>query len=1007
MRTVRDRHSSRSRRDAFLPHNCCRPRPIRTTRCAATSSPDTAVSSRANGADWADALEDDATVEVDEHWAAAEHESLAILEWPAVCKQVACFCGTSVAADLVAGGGLPRGRSREDSELLLQQTQEALEAGLEVGGLFDIRPAAEAAAGGVCLTGKQLEGVASTLEAAFELKERVTVPAQGPQQQQQQGGLRYPSLAALAASITDEERTLLRAIRGCIQYGGVSDAASEALAAVRAERQANKERLRAEVEGWARQLQQKGAAEAGAVSLIRGRFCIGVRAGRQGELPKGSVRLGQSSTGATLYLEPKPAVELNNAEALLAEREEGEVVRVLSMLSTLLAKRAPQLMRLVDCVTALDVVAARAKHARWLSGVRPAFTADPSESPFWVPGALHPVLMQRGLPPLPQPPSVDDNRFDRDFQAAPAWELRRVLTPDGPRPGELADGSAAGRGSGGGAVDDRAALLPRPLDLRVPSSRAVVAITGPNTGGKTVTLKTAGLMTLMAQAGLFLPCDPTARAEAAAAAAGTPRLAWFDRVLADIGDAQSLQQNLSTFSGHIRRIKQILAVAGPRSLVLLDEVGSGTDPLEGAALARAVLDRLAEQAHLTLATTHHAELKRASEEDGRYVNVSMAFDTATLRPTYRLCWGAAGASNALDIAETLGFDRWRCGCRAVVLEARKMAAMMAASASAAAATAEGGSSGEGRESHIAGVARSLVQQIEDTRQDSRYCITNDALQELEGQRALRERHSRNQATLSEALVQVRELEAALLEAPPEIVRERDGHAVRVQAALEAFAAGSQPQDAVEEQLREIESLIPAEVAALRGRGYVGDDDDEELLRPGDSVYVRSRGDMGDARVVSVKGDMVTVKFETSVLFGGGRDGGRGVKLNKREVKKVTKGRSMPTLGERWEVEGFQSVMDDMARVLGETAEQERRAAEAAARRREQRARAELEQLAAEAGQASWADLYEQLEVQELEEDLELAEGADFGNEELNREKTRRAAEQEQQAPAAKWRELKG
>ncbi|KAG2444396.1 hypothetical protein HXX76_001149 [Chlamydomonas incerta] len=938
---------------------------IAKTRDSTVAASSSVNVSQSNGADWADSLVDDDAIaaEVDERWAAAERESLAILEWPAVCKQVACFCGTSVAADLVARGGLPRGRSRAESELLLQQTQEALEAGLNVGGLFDIRPAAEAAAGGVCLTGKQLEGVAATLEAAFELKERVTVAAEGGQQG---GGFRYPSLAALAAAITGEERTLLRAIRGCIQYGAVSDAASESLAAVRAERQANKERLRAEVEGWARQLQQKGAAEAGAVSLIRGRFCVGVRAGRQGELPKGSVRLGQSSTGATLYLEPKPAVELNNAEALLAEREEGEVLRVLSMLSTLLAKRAPQLMRLVDCITALDVVVARAKHARWLSGVRPAFTADPSESPFWVPGALHPVLMQRGLPPLPQPPSVDDNRFDRDFQAAPAWELRRVLTPDGPRPGELADGSAAGRGSTAAAADERASLLPRPLDLRVPSSRAVVAITGPNTGGKTVTLKTAGLMTLMAQAGLFLPCDPAAAgAAAAAAAAATPRLAWFDRVLADIGDAQSLQQNLSTFSGHIRRIKQILAVAGPRSLVLLDEVGSGTDPLEGAALARAVLDRLAEQAHLTLATTHHAELKRASEEDGRYVNVSMAFDTATLRPTYRLCWGAAGASNALDIAETLGFDR------SVVLEARKVAAMMAASASAATAAAAGGGGGEGRESHIAGVARSLVQQIEDTRQ------------ELEGQRALRERHSRNQTTLSEAVAQVRELEAALLEAPPEIVRERDGHAVRVQAALEAFAAGAQPQDVVEEQLREIESLIPAEVAALRGRGYVGDDDDEESLRPGDSVYVRSRGDMGDARVVSVKGDTVTVKFATSVLFGGGRDGGRGVKLSKREVKKVTKGSSMPTLGERWEVEGFQSVMGDMARVLGETAEQERRAAEAAARRREQRARVEMEQLASEAGQASWADLYDQLGVQELEADLELAEGADFGSEELS------------------------
>ena len=178
----------------------------------------------------------------------------------------------------------------------------------------------------------------------------------------------------------------------------------------------------------------------------------------------------------------------------------------------------------------------------------------------------------------------------------------------------------------------------------------MVAITGPNTGGKTVTLKAVGLAALMARAGLFLPC------------AGTPRLPWCSQVLADIGDEQSLQQNLSTFSGHIRRIARILEALpeGPlppgASLVLLDEVGAGTDPTEGSALAIALLRLLAERARLTIATTHFGELKALKYADPRFENASVAFDVDTLSPTYHLQWGIPGRSNALAIAARLGLE---------------------------------------------------------------------------------------------------------------------------------------------------------------------------------------------------------------------------------------------------------------------------------------------------------------------------------------------------------------
>jgi hypothetical protein len=260
-----------------------------------------------------------------------------------------------------------------------------------------------------------------------------------------------------------------------------------------------------------------------------------------------------------------------------------------SVISFTAPPTAHHLQELLDAVTALDIVAARANHAAWLGAVRPAFlpsSSGSSSSPVYMPGARHPLLMQVALPPLPRPPSVDDASFESDFVPPPLW----ASVSGGSSSSSDSDGEA-GMGSNGNGGAQGSRPMPKPLDLRVPGDVKVVAITGPNTGGKTVTLKTAGLMALMAKAGMFIPVDQQELAAAAAAApaaggssssssssSGQPHLLWFDQVLADIGDAQSLQQNLSTFSGHIARLKLLLAGAGPGSLVLLDEVGSGTDP---------------------------------------------------------------------------------------------------------------------------------------------------------------------------------------------------------------------------------------------------------------------------------------------------------------------------------------------------------------------------------------------------------------------------------------------
>ncbi|EIE19595.1 P-loop containing nucleoside triphosphate hydrolase protein [Coccomyxa subellipsoidea C-169] len=409
----------------------------------------------------------------------------------------------------------------------------------------------------------------------------------------------FPALERLAGGIKGSLPGLASQIWRCISAGDgrVLDGASSALADTRARRQQNLGELRSTIEEWARSMHRLGAAERAQVVVRRDRLCVALKAGRQSDLPKGSVTLATSSTGATFYMDPAPTVPLNNAEAVLAAQEREEVARILAHLSAAVADNAARIWQVLDAVTALDICSARGRHAVWCGGVRLRFL-------------LPEVAAQNGSVQVLQPP-------------------------------------------------------PRAVDFTVPAGVRVVTVTGPNTGGKTASLKALGLAALMPKAGLFLPLEPTP-GKGPPTPFDAPAVAWFDMVLADVGDGQSLQQSLSTFSGHIRRVRAILAALTRRSLVLLDEAGSGTDPAEGAALASALLAALADRAALTLATTHHASLKDLAANDSRFCNAGVEFDLASLRPTYRLIWGSVGASNALAVAEGLGFDPL------VVAEARKV-----------------------------------------------------------------------------------------------------------------------------------------------------------------------------------------------------------------------------------------------------------------------------------------------------------------------------------------------
>ena len=298
-----------------------------------------------------------------------------------------------------------------------------------------------------------------------------------------------------------------------------------------------------------------------------------------------------SSSGATLFIEPLETVELNNKWRELQIDEQKEIRRILADLTEYVAEESERIVRTVQLLGYLDLTFAKARYALDHDCVQPKITPISQAPVLHLKGARHPLLKGHVVP----------------------------------------------------------------LDLSFGDDIRALVVTGPNTGGKTVALKTVGLLTLMAQCGLHVP------AEAAA-------IPVFRGIFADIGDEQSIEQSLSTFSSHLTNIIDILDQCDRRSLVILDELGAGTDPAEGSALARALLNRLKNSHVTSLVTTHHPELKVYAVETAAVRNASVEFDLETLRPTYRLILGLPGRSNALAIAERLGL------AQDIIADARGMVA---------------------------------------------------------------------------------------------------------------------------------------------------------------------------------------------------------------------------------------------------------------------------------------------------------------------------------------------
>lgn len=407
----------------------------------------------------------------------------------------------------------------------------------------------------------------------------------------------FPLLSARAGSVADL-RPLASAIRRAVLPNGeISDDASPELKRIRASMGRTRETIQKTLE---RMLRARGG-DSGEdyVTQRNDRFVIPVRAAERRNV-QGVVHAA-SATGQTVFVEPFETIEHNNRLVQLAEDEAAEIARILAELTERLRSNLGPLRFAVGTIAELDSTFARARFAREFDCTVPQFTNENSL----------------------EPSSPDQNSPDHTSPESSSLELKDARHP------VLADTLRA---------HSRSVV---PMTLALGGAKTVLVISGPNTGGKTVALKTVGLAVLSAQSGIPV-------------AAETARLPLVDRVLVDIGDEQSIAADLSTFSAHILNVRAMLEAATPRSLVLVDELGTGTAPEEGAALAVALLDEFRERGCLTLATTHHDRLKTYASTTPGVLNAAVEFDEVNLRPTYRLMVGVPGGSSGIDIARRLG-----------------------------------------------------------------------------------------------------------------------------------------------------------------------------------------------------------------------------------------------------------------------------------------------------------------------------------------------------------------
>lgn len=498
-----------------------------------------------------------------------------MLEFNKVIEKLTGYAAFSASIELALK--IKPERTLEAALVKQKQTSEAchllsVNDEISIGGATDIRPLADLSRRGGVLSETDLLAVSGTLMAARSLFRSMEKTED-----------KYPHLLEISHRLTPPPG-IIEAISRCISdRAEVLDSASPKLGSIRSEVKVSHARLMSKLERMISDPHTVPMLQDPIITQRNGRYVIPVRSEFKSRIK--SIVHDQSSSGATLFVEPVAVVELNNRWHELQLEERDEVRRILAALSALVGEQADTIKEIVNAQAEFDLTLMCAKYSQDLNATEPVMT------------------------PI-RPP-------EKEHHPGITLHLLKARHP---------------------LLDPAKAV---PIDISLEPQVFAVIITGPNTGGKTVTLKTLGLMVAMAQSGLHIPAQSGSE------------LSFFENVFADIGDEQSIEQSLSTFSGHITNIVHILNNARSKTLVLLDELGAGTDPQEGSAIARGIMLYLVQKRIPCLIATHYPELKALAHATPGAVNASMEFDVKTLHPTFRLTIGIPGRSNALAIAKRL------------------------------------------------------------------------------------------------------------------------------------------------------------------------------------------------------------------------------------------------------------------------------------------------------------------------------------------------------------------
>jgi DNA mismatch repair protein MutS2 len=389
----------------------------------------------------------------------------------------------------------------------------------------------------------------------------------------------YPILSSLVSALSTDKHLEQTITRAIDEEGRVVDGASHALGTIRRSMRSISENLRTRMETILRGLHKKGLTQEELITTRDGRMVIPVRAEVKNQVP-GFIH-SISASGATAFIEPTQTLEMNNELRSLESAEKQEIEKILRELTLLVRQVVPGLTANLGVIGRIDFLHAKASYSIEIAGHAPVVTP---ERVLELKSAVHPLLLLKH------------------------------------KRGDVV-----------------------PLDLEAGGRFNTLIISGPNAGGKSVAMKTVGLLVAMVQSGCHIPASPDSRVHP------------FSEIFVEMGDDQSIENDLSTFSSHLQNLKCILEKATGNSLVLIDEIGNGTDPALGSAMGIAVLEELASRDCLTIVTSHHSAFKTAGFEHERMENAGMGFDAESLRPNYRLSVGRPGNSYALEIARNMAF----------------------------------------------------------------------------------------------------------------------------------------------------------------------------------------------------------------------------------------------------------------------------------------------------------------------------------------------------------------